>query len=441
MRGQVPWSSEPGNAVDEKECREMWLKCAKMLWDHEQTLPAMVTVAGVNLRREVCVDTGVFWGQDGGLRDFGFVEFLLVLKRGVVASSTPGLPWMDLGCATNQAVVDCYPWQLYLATLEVLDWCLNGGDRPSLGLRVFGKREDLPEEKVARKGCRQITNLPLHWIIAEHVIFGHLVDHTIKSHEARVQKPGMGLHDDGLRKLEAWVRSQRHVRYDLDSNDVGNFDDCVTLPMQRARVALQTYRQRFKSDCEWTRCALRFEHALVESPLVFPWGVWYARVENGLFWRVRQVTGRLETADGNSDDRAMMDLLPCVWFNEPISIPIMTMGDDDVCNVLRGRKPLYRAALVAAGFNYKEEELGEGELFSFCSHTFYADGRRWASPQGFWKSVYSVLGDQPTVERYGQWLTVVRHHPLLSKGNDLLWSSGWLQAAGLVGPLIVGSGF
>lgn len=378
--------------------------------------------------------------SNGVFKDFTFEKFKRILSEVVTGKSGPGFPWNACGYVTNQDLVDKAPIPLYKATLEVLEYLRTGVDQPSLILRLFPKNEYLDLQKIEERGCRQVINLPLHWLIAEVVLYEGVVDFTIANHNESRLQPGMGLHDDGLASIEARVRAVEAStpgQVTL-STDVSAFDDNVNIHHQAAGVKLTARKHQFPLQSEWCLMAMRYERIILTAPYVMPWGVIYERVREGTFWLMRQVTGRYKTAQGNSEDRSIMDKIPVVLGAPKNSIrSALVMGDDDVARMSNELAQQYVSILTRNGIRVKLENLASNEWFSFCSHTFYRDGRK-AIPQNFWKSVATTLGDQPSVVRFAQWLGTVRNHPDVQLGADLLWSSGWLKAAGLEDPYMVG---
>jgi hypothetical protein len=398
-----------------------WELCAESLYSRD-----------VRENRVLFVVNPPSFSPFGEFLDFDWNMFQSV-ARFVEMSSTPGWPWMGLGCNSNAQVFEYYPVILYQMVVDFLLVLLNGENDDDWGtvLRYFGKAEELATEKVDRKGCRLIANLPLHVLIAEMVVLKPLLDSVKDENRNRVQKPGMGLHDQGLLDLASWFKY--HAKSGpLTSSDVSNWDFCVTLPMQLARVTYEGRLYGFLWDSDWCTIMRRYEIILTRCPIHLPDGKIYTRPKGCIMRNRVQSTGRLATATGNSDTRALVDEMPNL--EELISSEaVATMGDDDVAKTSDPVK--YVEVLQRYGIRVKLEEIPAGAYASFCSHTFWDEG--WPTPQNFWRNLYSILGTEPTLDRLGGWLFTNRHHPLLNRGKEILDETGWTK---VLVPQVVGTG-
>jgi hypothetical protein len=360
----------------------------------------------------------------GSFIDFTYEDFVWFFGF-VKGVSTPGAPWMQMSMASNKAVYENSALFLYESVCEVLHALLDSSKSNfnslvfNTVLRYFPKNETLGDEKVEAKACRLICNLPLHVLIAELVLLKGILDFFVVHHNERVHKPGMGLHDEGLDDLCRWFLSF----CDLISTDVSNFDFNVHLKMLKAKVDYYLKLHGYPRGCDWHRMAKRFERLVSEAPFMMPDGKVFLRHGTKLYRKV-QVTGREDTANGNSVCRSLLDFLPSIRaFIE--SMPVSVMGDDDVAST--SDKATYLRVLLEAGVLIKLESLAKDSIASFCSHDFYANG--YAIPQNIAKNTASLLGSQPTAERYLAYRFTNRHHPLRAEFLAAVDESGWTNAA------------
>jgi hypothetical protein len=396
--------------------------------------------AFVRHSKEVCVarSSSEVWNEVGGLIDYDYGVYLYAVECVLHGTSTPGHPYTAMGYNTNEQLFSNIPLLVYEHSREIFEFLLGTEDIRNafdhgICLRLFGKTEDLTREKVAKKGCRLICNVTVALLIVEIVVYFEYHKAAQGNYGNRPQQPGMGLHDDGLRMLnERFCRLKTIAEQNgkkLISSDMSNFDWTVYLDLQFGKVEYVRLNLGYSLDSDWYRVARRLEEVYSTLNFVLPDGRVMRRVEEGtskrngaiiknvLLWNRIQVTGRDDTAPGNSISRSLQDELVGAYGET-------TMGDDDVA-IFRDEQSYYDA-LQSYNFDVKIEELPEGAIASFCSHLFFPD--ILAYPQDPHKLVYSALGKPPCPEQYGSIMFNIRNHPLRKELQEDIIRSGWFEA-------------
>jgi hypothetical protein len=335
----------------------------------------------------------------------------------VKKESSPGMPFMVLGCADNGNVLDKYPEQLKSAVWERL-MLLSFNEYENLNavqlvesgavdpVRIFVKNEPHPELKVKQGRMRLISSVSLIDQIVERILLSQQNKEEIDSWSSIPSKPGLGLNDEGLAKLWRTVRSWDGNIFEAD---ISGWD-----------FGLQAWEMLWESDtrAELAGMAGTIYHRAIRnrtwceanSLFVLSDGRLIAQTVPG-----KRCSGSYNTSAGNSRCRVMLGYLVG-------SEQIMAMGDDSV----------EVGVAEAAG---KYEEMGHiiktfsesKDAFEFCSTKIYEkNGTVIGEPVNWSRTFYRLLWATDGFDvRLNQFKFEMRHSPYLQPCINLLLRIGW----------------
>ncbi len=206
--------------------------------------------------------------------------------------ATTGFPWMLLG-ADSWAVLRGWWMSLFVGACvarvvvlfclvcSVTDWTvwdIPAEDAVSRGfrdwVRSFIKDEPHNELKVLSGRLRLIFNTGATDIAVWRWLFGPLMRHVVLHNETSPFKPGMGLHDEGLRALERWFTSLSPDYKGLVGTDVSGWDWSTLLPLARLawRVCCRVQELPEDSDLarlQWVVILLHFRKVVLFGDNLF----------------------------------------------------------------------------------------------------------------------------------------------------------------------------
>lgn len=334
--------------------------------------------------------------------------------------SSPGYPLMQLA-STNAQLLESYSSlvaQLTVERLEAIEstslgevWNATAGELVSRGLvdevRVFVKNELHSLQKIAQGRMRVIMSVSVIDQLVERVLNGPQNNLEIDSWQKIPSKPGMGLHDAGLRSL----REQIEGMVAPLSTDITGFDWSVpswALQLD-ARVRAQLAGGVLQENMFLVRAI-----CLARSRLVFSDGVMWDQTIDGV-----QKSGSYNTSSTNSRIRVALGLLVARrggWRPE-----IIAMGDDAVETVPLGEdvQPAYKML----GFNIKEQSRD----IEFCAYAFKPEGYE---PVRWHKMVATMLCVSHSSDASKQVAMAalkyeLRHSPHLGRVLTALRAIGW----------------
>lgn len=244
-------------------------------------------------------------------------------------------------------------------------------------IRLFVKNELHSAEKVQQKRHRIIMSVSTIDQLVSRV-FNSVINHMeVERWEDLASKPGMGLHDEGLRSLESWIKGMDAPA----GTDVSGYDWCVRQWMLDDDASCRAQQNGdFAEDTPWHRLARLNGFAV----FVLTDGTFYAQRRRGT-----QKSGGFNTSSTNSKDRIMCKLHITPRQHWTLR-GVMAMGDDavedtkwlegDVKQQLVGK---YRSL----GLALKEVELySDAGNVEFCSYKFDCKGGfapvRWSRMLG-----------------------------------------------------------
>jgi len=266
-------------------------------------------------------------------------------------------------------------------------------------VKVFIKNEPHKIQKIKDGKLRIISNVSIVDQLIERALCSKQNSKEIEKWASIPSKPGMGLHDIGLRILFACVTVAQGVFGQLVETDISGWDWCV-----------QSWLLEMDMDC---RAALygapsgsALEHllwfrgyAVARKVFSLSDGTLLAQTIPGI-----QASGSYNTSSTNSRMRVMLAWLIGVRW-------IIAMGDDGVESFLRGAVASYEEY----GFHVKDyKPLSAFGVFEFCSTRFEGT---WAGyPTQWLRTVYRYLSRSPashahSPEYRAQLVDEMRNHP------------------------------
>jgi len=312
-------------------------------------------------------------------------EMLSVALEDLPRNSTPGFPWMVVG-SVNKQLLDSP-----LLREQLLDEALNrmglimsrGEDyfrtsspdvlvREGLcdPVRLFIKQEPHKRSKLDLGKYRLISGLSIVDQLIDRVLFGPQNKLEILLWNKIPSKPGIGLDDEGLRKMATWFEKILGEGRTLLSTDISGWDWSVQewelIEDFRCRELLCNGSGSLWSHLAWARvtCVSKKLFVLPDSTLV-------AQSIPGI-----QASGSYNTSSTNSRMRILARTVAyrLVYgeVREDEVGRVVAMGDD--CVEAGLDRQVYET-ITKLGHTVKDlVEFNSLEGVEFCSHRWYADG-------------------------------------------------------------------
>jgi len=361
-----------------------------------------------------------WWTPEGALKEFSDEMLIAFVRETSRLDTSPGFPWVQLGCATVGHVLEKYPQQL----CEVVRESLLARLRLSLDearamtpsqlakcsyravVRVFIKKEPHSLRKLAVGRYRLIMNSGLSDILVDRIALEALANAEVDDWATLPSKPGMGLDDQSILELQGGVPKGKVL-----SSDAKAFDFHVSEWSMDAAASVEIRQYRVREDSDLARLIRASVVATCRKVFQLSTGHLFEQVEPGI-----QETGSRMTACRNSKIRVLLAYLAgAEW--------CCAMGDDALEQWLNG--------LFDPQGNYKEfghemevAELPDGVLYEFCSHHFTEQGQ--AIPLNWAKTFYRLLGHSPDRLLLRQYAYEMRASPMLMP--TLEWAEeNWLK--------------
>nr|UHS71607.1 MAG: putative RNA-dependent RNA polymerase [Barnaviridae sp.] len=312
-----------------------------------------------------------------------------LVARDVQPNSSPGVPYVKLAKTNKDLFASTHHRGLVFsaAAQRVRRICtftreqisaMTAGDLVREGLvdpiKVFIKQEPHKVAKVESGKLRIISNVSIVDQLIERVLCAKQNKAEIRRWKTCPSKPGMGLHDEGLRELFAEVCDAFSTHEKLAETDISGWDWSVKDWLLGFDAELRT----------------ELYHAPITSALAhLLWFRGYAVarkvfcLSNGQLFEQRvpgiQASGSYNTSSSNSRMRIVLAyLIGCRW--------AIAMGDDDVEDFVDGADPAYQRL----GFAVKDYKvLDTRGWFNFCSTSFEGSWRGY--PSQWLRTVYRYL--------------------------------------------------
>jgi len=275
-------------------------------------------------------------------------------------------------------------------------------------VKVFVKEEPHSMKKIVEGKLRIIASVSIVFQLMTRVICAKQNKAEIRQWESCPSKPGLGLHDEGLRVI---VQNAKDILAygSILETDVSGWDwSCQDWELALdAKIRLALSGQLPGSDFD--KVLRVHAHCVSNSVFVLSNGEMFAQTIAG-----GQLSGDYNTSSTNSRMRVAASLLARKWSTGTMLLDgkmlVVAMGDDsfelDVPGVSEGLK--------AIGHTVKMEKRDESvDDLAFCSHLYHEDGTAW--PEDYTKTLTRYLshkrGDESYPAYLAQLMHVMRHYP------------------------------
>jgi len=369
-------------------------------YPHVPPLPVFCEVGG-----KVVLSRGAF--------DFFWPSLLSDVSK----DSSPGMPFMALGCVDNASVLAKHPEQLKEAVWERLmlhafgkgegqnavNLVLGGYTDP---VRVFVKNEPHPEIKIKQGRLRLISSVSLVDQLVERVLMTQQNKAEIENWHKIPSKPGLGLDDDGLRRIWEYVKPWTGVKFEAD---ISGWD-----------FGLQLWEMLWEADvrAELAGMVGTIYHKALRSRVWCEANTLFMLSNGSLIAQTKpgkRCSGSYNTSAGNSRCRVGLGYIVG-------STQIMAMGDDSVEEGVAGAREQYEAMGHIVKL-FAESKDG----FEFCStRIFEREGQVVGEPVNWSRTFFRLLhACEGFDERLSQFKFEMRHSPYLEPCLLVLKRIGW----------------
>jgi hypothetical protein len=356
---------------------------------------------------------GVLLGlDDQQLRTALHVDEILDVE--VVPTSSPGVPWVRLGKCNRdiiqgpnrETLVSALLARIrlhlgtelhYVEGLTASELVQQGFSDP---VKTFIKNEPHTLKKLRAGKLRLISNVSLVDSLVERILFRLQNRCEIRHWKDISSKPGMGLHDEGLKELWSTFSSAQSKYGSLAETDVSGWDWSVKYWLMQDDMLCRAKLAGARKGSAYYH--LLMMRSLTVSLKVFclSSGKLVAQKKRGL-----QASGSYNTSAGNSRMRVLLAYCALVLW-------IMVMGDDGVetSDPTSNTRALYELM----GFPIKDYVICEPGEFSFCSTNFVGSWK--GSPANAMKTVFRYLSHSLSSRTVNAEFRVqleddLRHHP------------------------------
>nr|UHS71731.1 MAG: putative RNA-dependent RNA polymerase [Barnaviridae sp.] len=332
----------------------------------------------------------------GGLRE--------KIERKIVKDSTPGYPYAVLG-ANNALVLERYGntiWDIVCDRLNrMVEYTGNYHDLTPVELvklgfcdpvKVFVKDEPHNKKKLVEGRVRLISSVSLVDQIIERMLHTTQNEWEIEHWPTCASKPGMGLHDDGMKVLSSNIQELLDLSGENMCTDISGWDWSV--PEWLLHDDMECRIKLACADDKSLYAHLCRINAMVVSRSVYvdPDGFCWAQTAYGI-----QNSGRYCTSSSNSRMRVLLTVHCRLSAGKPALVKgrlgIISMGDDSDEVAFRDILDWFGRL----GFTVKMVEYNTTVAGSeFCSQRFLGNG--FAYPQAPAKTVFRFLSRPPTTE-------------------------------------------
>jgi hypothetical protein len=346
-----------------------------------------------------------------------FDVFYPALVRDVKLDSSPGMPFMSLGCVDNAQVFSRYPeqvkeavWQRLMVLaygnvegMNAVQLVQSGAVDP---VRIFVKNEPHNKLKLDQGRVRLISSVSLVDQIVERFLYTNQNKAEIDQWHSIPSKPGLGLDDDGLQKLWDYVSKWHGKCYEAD---ISGWD-----------FGLQAWEMLWEADARAELAGMvgTLYHKALRNRVWCEANSLFMLSDGSLIAQTvpgKRCSGSYNTSAGNSRDRVMLGYL--VGSSE-----IMAMGDDSVEVGDAGAADKYeRMGHIVKTF----AECQNG--FEFCSTRIYKrEGKIVGEPVNWSRTFYRLLfANDGYEDRLRQFMHEMRHSPHLEPCINALKRVGW----------------
>nr|QXV86418.1 RNA-dependent RNA polymerase [Barnaviridae sp.] len=268
-------------------------------------------------------------------------------------------------------------------------------------IRVFVKQEPHKQAKLELGRYRLISGLALDDQILDRALFGVQNQEEILRWDECPSKPGIGLHDDGLRLMASTFREMLS-RGNLVSTDVSGWDWSVQEWELLADLEARRRLNGTAVESAWyTLARVRF-HCVANKAYVLPDGATYSQSHPGIM-----ASGWYNTSSTNSRmriiARATAHAIHCErtgkYYDPDLMSQVVAMGDDAVEVQLDEDS---RACLEELGHVIKDVAVFDRlQGIEFCSHRWHDDGL--AAPVNLVKTLFKFFNHPASSPQLADW--------------------------------------
>lgn len=354
----------------------------------------------------------------------------------VVPTSTPGIPFCELGAKNSVSLEEGVTLELavvrrMIALLSHEHEAVRSMSAEELvradlvdPVLLFIKAEPHGVEKVAAGKLRLISSCSLVDQIIERILFSKRNNLCIAMNEFIPQKPGMGLHDEGLQKLYAYMTAMQ-ASGPVCSTDFSGWDWSLGASPFDAMAELRVRDSVTGPGSAFEQLVRNRIFAISLSVFYLKDGSMYAQKRRGV-----QLSGCYITSSGNSDMHELLNEVVCEELAPGSGPqPSAVMGDDGVKRYYDGMDAKY----AEYGLKVKGVNIAPQGDFSFCSAHFAGDWR--AQPESWKKTLFRFLAHPRDAPLLRDWLHGLygdlRYHPGLQELIPRLES--WTENRGALG--------
>jgi hypothetical protein len=333
---------------------------------------------------------------DGGLRQ--------KIERKIVKDSTPGYPYAVLA-SNNGLVLERYGNLIWDIVCDRLNRMVRyRGDYYDLtpveliraGLcdpvKVFVKDEPHNRKKLKEGRVRLISSVSLVDQIIERMLHGLQNEWEIENWTTCPSKPGMGLHDDGMKVLSANIEEMLALSGRNMCTDISGWDWSVPEWLLHDDMECRIKLAKAENDSLFAHLCRMNAMVVSRSCYVDPDGFAWTQQVYGI-----QNSGRYCTSSSNSRMRVLLTYhcrmgsgLPALFKGKA---GIISMGDDsDEVSMPEILEWFERYGFVVKAVKYNETVEGS----EFCSQVFLNNG--FAYPEAPAKTVFRFLSQPDTTE-------------------------------------------
>lgn len=341
------------------------------------------------------------------------------IERSVVGDSTPGYPWIELGC-DNATVLRRYGDFIWDCVAEDFNRMLHFGESVfsmspvelvQNGLtdcvKVFIKDEPHSEKKILSGKLRLIAAVSLKEQLKTKILANAQNKAEIACWESCPSKPGLGLHDEGLRILAANARDILANGKQIACTDISGWDWSMQYWELMLDAKIRIMLASSSEDSVFGLFTRQHAHFVAASVFVTPDGVLHEQTILG-----GQLSGDQNTSPTNSRGRILASLFSRLMAHEPLLVDgkfdINAAGDD----CFERYFPKLKEGLEIVGHKVKDQTLYTSvEGFEFCSQTFREDGTAHPTDPSktFFRFLSHKLTDTTLPELEAQLLWYFRH--------------------------------
>jgi len=274
-------------------------------------------------------------------------------------------------------------------------------------VKVFIKDEPHSLKKISTGKLRIIAAVSLKEQIKTKLLANAQNKAEIANWESCPSKPGMGLHDEGMRVLAANARSILRHGQRISCTDISGWDWSMQYWELMLDAKLRIQLAGSTNDSVFGLFTRQHAHFVAASVFITPNGhMWEQTILGG------QLSGDQNTSSTNSRGRICASLFARILAGEPLLkdglFDINAAGDDCFERAFPGLKD----GLEAIGHKVKDETYYDSvEGFEFCSQIFSEDGTARPSDPSktFFRFLSHKLVDTTLPELEAQLLWYFRH--------------------------------